>query len=46
MISIYSIKEIIEASENILSSSAKEKNLTSNHDSINNIKMNIENPLI
>ena len=46
MISIYSIKEIIEASENILSSSAKEKNLSSNHDSINNIKMNIENPLI
>jgi len=46
MISIYSIKEIIEASENILSSSAKEKNLPSNHDSINNIKMNIENPLI
>jgi chromosome segregation ATPase len=46
MISIYSIKEIIEASENILSSSAKKKILPSNHDSINNIKMNIENPLI
>ena len=46
MISIYSIKEIIEASENILSSSAKKKYPISNHDSINDIKMNIENPLI
>ena len=46
MISIYSIKEIIEASENILSSSAKKIYPISNHDSINDIKMNIENPLI
>ena len=46
MISIYSIKEIIQASENILSAPSKKINSKENCDSINQKKMSTENPLV
>ena len=46
MISIYSIKEIIQASENILSASSKKINSKENHDSINKEKISTENLLV
>ena len=46
MISIYSIEEIIQASENILSASSKKINSKENHDSINKEKISTENLLV
>ena len=46
MIRVYSIKEIIQASENIFSTSSKKINSIENHDSINQKKMSTENPLV
>lgn len=46
MISIYSIKEIIQASENIMNFSTKKKELHQNNVTINQKKMIINEPLI
>ena len=46
MIGIYSIEEIIQASENILSVSSKKINSKENHDSINKEKISTENLLV
>jgi len=46
MIRVYSIKEIIQASENIFSTSSKKINSIENHDSINQKKMSTEHPLV
>jgi chromosome segregation ATPase len=46
MIRVYSIKEIIQASENIFNTSSKKINSKENHDSINQKKMSTENPLV
>ena len=46
MINVYSIEEIIQASENILDRSSKKINSKENHDSINQKKMSTENLLV
>ena len=46
MINIYSIEDIIQASENILKSLPKKKDLIQNDDIINEKKMTIDQPLV
>ena len=46
MIRVYSIQEIIQASEKIFNTSSKKINSKENHDSINLKKMSTENPLV
>ena len=46
MIRVYSIQEIIQASEKIFNTSSKKINSKENHDSINQKKMSTENPLV